>query len=151
MYEKLIKDRFWSKVAIKGPDDCHDWTASICSNGYGSFCIYSITHSAHRFAWLLTKGEIPEGKLVLHRCDNKLCCNPNHLYIGTQGDNIRDREARYSGYLKGRCSSIRKEAVEEMKNMRKNGISFSSIGAKFNISCRYASMIVTNQRGDNAR
>ena len=102
MYEKNLKDRFWSKVDIKGPDDCWNWKTSLLSAGYGSFCIDYKTHSAHRVAWELTNGTIPAKKNCLHKCDNKKCCNPKHLYIGTQGDNVGDREARCFGYLKGR-------------------------------------------------
>ena len=92
------KERFWSKINIKGPNDCWDWTAGLFSNGYGQFqfCEYKPRH-AHVVAWELTNGNIPKGKLILHKCDNKKCCNPNHLYCGTYGDNVRDVENRGLG------------------------------------------------------
>lgn len=63
---------------------------------------------AHRCAWRLWRGPIPEGKLVLHHCDNPRCINPDHLYLGTDADNVRDREAR------GRGGRRRKRAREAM-------------------------------------
>ena len=88
-----LKERFWSKVDIKGKDNCWNWKAST-SDGYGRFGIDRVIKLAHRVSWILTNGPIPEGKLVLHNCDNKLCVNPNHLYIGTHLDNMSDVHKR---------------------------------------------------------
>jgi hypothetical protein len=92
--------RFWKKVDQSGgPDACWVWTAGRGGTmGYGSFQMgtYRNTHHvrAHRMAWELTNGPIPAGKYVCHRCDNPPCCNPAHLFLGTQGDNLRDMYAK---------------------------------------------------------
>lgn len=95
-----IEDRFWSKVNRRGPDDCWLWLASLCQ-GYGQIAGTVDGKrrpvSAHRVAWELTHGAIPEGLSVLHRCDNPPCVNPAHLFIGTQPDNLSD--ARRKGRL----------------------------------------------------
>ncbi len=93
--------RFWDKVDKQGPEGCWVFTGSRNSDGYGSFNARPTTDRAHRAAWILTYGEIPESMSVLHRCDNPPCCNPNHLFLGTHLDNVRDR------HLKGRSRGPR--------------------------------------------
>jgi hypothetical protein len=86
-----VDERFWSKVNIKGEDDCWNWMANIDTPGYGGFKYNGKKMNSNRVAWILTRGEIPKGLWVLHKCkENRLCCNPNHLYLGTRSDNARD-------------------------------------------------------------
>ena len=91
-------DRFWDKVKKAGPDDCWEWQLGVGSHGYGKFTQgrqWEMT--AHRFAYTITHGEIPKGQVVRHKCDNRRCCNPAHLELGKQGDNIRDMHVRRKG------------------------------------------------------
>jgi hypothetical protein len=90
-----LEDRFWKKVDIKGPDDCWEWNASKSSNGYGCFKYNTKTLHSHRVSYEIANSSIPEGKMILHKCDNKGCCNPNHLYAGTHSDNIIDSMTRH--------------------------------------------------------
>jgi len=83
------KTRFWAKVEIRGPGDCWEWAASK-RDGYGAFGISGVLFSAHRIAWFLANGLIPDGMFVCHKCDNRGCCNQKHLFTGTQEDNLRD-------------------------------------------------------------
>jgi hypothetical protein len=97
-YPQYIIDRFWSKVDKPNQNGCREWIAGLHGlgprNRYGAYWDGTKMIKAHRFAWIVTNGDIPEEKLVLHKCDNKICCNTEHLYIGTEGDNIGDRESR---------------------------------------------------------
>lgn len=90
---------FWDRVNKKGDDDCWEWTGSILPNGYGqvrSNPIGLVSNrkrkiiSTHKAAYILSKGKIPRGMFVLHKCDNKTCCNPNHLFLGNNKDNMND-------------------------------------------------------------
>ena len=81
--------RFCSNFIVSDIDDCWEWKASKSGDGYGAFYMDNKNISAHRASWQLYFGDI--GNLyVLHRCDNKICINPNHLFLGTALDNSRD-------------------------------------------------------------
>lgn len=86
------KDRFWEKVDKKDEDECWYWTACIQSGGYGFFGLHhGELYLAHRFSWMLANNkEIPEDMFVCHSCDQPLCVNPAHLWLGTPKDNQRD-------------------------------------------------------------
>ncbi len=92
VYNKCTgKERFWSRVNIKSKDDCWEWQAATDKNGYGRLGYKEKSgQGAHRVSWELVNGPIPDGLWVLHKCDNTKCCNPNHLYLGTHIDNVKD-------------------------------------------------------------
>lgn len=92
MTSSSVEDRFWSKVA-KG-EGCWEWKASLATTGYGQFMYEGRPHGAHRISWMLTNGEIPADAWVLHKCDNRLCVRPDHLYLGDPAANARDTHGR---------------------------------------------------------
>lgn len=81
--------RYWDKINIKGEDDCWEWQASL-NDGYGQIRFEGKVKLSHQVSWISSNGPIPKGKCVLHKCDNRKCCNPKHLYIGTRSDNNTD-------------------------------------------------------------
>ena len=94
--------RFWAKVDRSGGREaCWPWIAGRNKGGKGyGVCGYDSPtgdRMAHRVAWFLANGPIPDGMSVLHRCDNPPCCNPAHLFLGTYLDNARDRQAKGRG------------------------------------------------------
>lgn len=90
-------ERFWAKVDKS--DDCWIWTGSKKSNGYGSFAWPNREHIeyAHRVAFIISVRELGAEECVLHHCDNRLCVNPQHLFVGSHTDNIQDMLSKKRG------------------------------------------------------
>lgn len=87
---EFITTRIFPHIIVS-PAGCWEWQRSKDNVGYGTFKdVTRKTHKLHRLMYQLYKGSIPEGMLVCHTCDNPACCNPDHLWVGTQKDNIRD-------------------------------------------------------------
>ncbi len=106
-----LAERLWARVDRRGPGDCWVWAGCKQWNGYGRIGRggSGLTILTHRAAWEMANGPIPEGMRVLHTCDNPPCCNPAHLFLGTQADNGADM-AR-----KGRAARLRGEMNAEAK------------------------------------
>ena len=90
------RQRFYSKTR---PGPCLEWTASKNHSGYGWFSLEGRAWLAHRVAWILERGPIPDGLCVLHTCDNPSCVAIDHLWLGTQADNNRDMDAKGRRYI----------------------------------------------------
>lgn len=90
---KELKRRLLKRISIK-PNGCWWWTGSAVTGGYGNMSYKRQSLYTHRASWIVHNGPIPKGLSVLHRCDNRLCINPEHLYLGTQADNIADMHAK---------------------------------------------------------
>jgi predicted XRE-type DNA-binding protein len=124
-----IKQRFLAKVR-EAESGCHEWQAGQARGGYGKFTVWPKTTTAHRVAYELFVAPIPQGKSVLHRCDNRLCVNPSHLFIGTVVDNIRDMDEKQR---RGTRSKLTNVDVEQIKQMLADRFSQQSIAEKFNV------------------
>ncbi|MCK5615059.1 HNH endonuclease [Candidatus Pacearchaeota archaeon] len=87
---------FW-KNTKKLENGCIEWQKTVSTAGYGRLRLDGNTILAHRLSWIITNGPIPDGMFVLHKCDNPLCVNPDHLFLGTQNDNMQDmiKKGRY--------------------------------------------------------
>lgn len=136
--ELSLDEKFQAK---RGPKDlvtgCIEWTGSRVPNGYGQIRRGEVLVLAHRLAWELKHGPIPEGMKVLHTCDNPPCCNEEHLFLGTDADNSADmvakgRQARQKGEAHGN-SKLTENDVLEIRRRLVAGESQRKIAVAFGV------------------
>jgi hypothetical protein len=153
MKRKTLDEKFWPYVAKS--DGCWLWTGHGGSHGYGR-----INHAfgrdtaigAHRYSWVLHKGPIPDGMLVCHHCDNRLCVNPDHLFLGTTFDNNRDmteKGRRRSNPPKGDASVVAKLSasdVREIRTRRGKGEAVMALAREFGVCESAIRQVVNRQR-----
>lgn len=128
-------DRFMGKVDASG--DCWVWTGSVAPNGYGRFFLDGKVVYAHRAAYELTHGTIPDGLYVCHHCDNPRCVQPDHLFLGTPSDNALDK--------------VQKGRANPYKNRKRAPFVSLTCGACGGTFERLASDVSKNQRWGNKR
>lgn len=111
---EMDKARFWSKVKDTGY--CWEWQAGKDSSGYGTFKVFGKDEKAHRVAYSIINGDIPEDLHVLHKCDNPACVNPTHIFTGTPRDNMNDKIRKGRGKTIGRASKYHGVAFRKDSN-----------------------------------
>lgn len=125
---------------------CLEWQGCVDSLGYGKcgrFVDGVKYHLAHRWAWAEENGPIPDGLLVCHRCDNPRCCNVEHMFLGTDAENVADREVKGRG-LKGR-SRYSDDDVAEMARLRAGGMRVRRIGQRFGCTGTHVTWLLRNR------
>lgn len=148
---------------VKLPSGCWGWNRYIHPDGYGLLCCYmrksSYTLRAHRVSYELFKGAVPKDKHVLHQCDNRYCCNPNHLYLGTDKDNALDiiQRGHNPGWIQkgdrvwAKLVSENKrkfsdEDIIKMKKLIKKGWSQKQIANKYGVNPSNVSRALNGKR-----
>ena len=137
-YDSTIA-RFWSKVDVRGPDECWLWTDKPC-RGYGHFTVRRPTKriwKAHAFSFALAFGD-RTAPCVLHRCDVPLCVNPSHLWQGTQKENIADmvakgRQHHQRGSSNGNAR-LTEQDIAEMRRLLAVGTLQTAIAERFGVT-----------------
>jgi len=148
-------ERFWSKARRGSRTQCWPWLAARLANGYGRFSVAGDVVGAHRFAYELARGPIPAGLFVCHRCDNRRCVNPGHLFVGTARDNAADMAQKGrstagrrrpgtgpAGERNGRCR-LPDRRVAELRAARDRGVALRALARRFGISKSQAHNIAT--------
>jgi len=145
--DAAVEERFWAKVSRGDGDACWTWTAAVWGNGYGCFRMEGRPASAHRVSWSFTNGAIPDGAHVLHRCDNRRCVNPAHLFLGTHADNMRDMAAkgRATGWppsarariphgSRVKTSKLTESDVAEIRELMKSGARGTDVARRYGVT-----------------
>lgn len=143
-----IEQRFWSKVDKSGgKDSCWPWTGGTWRDGYGLFSINSHPKRAHRVAFELSGMTIPAGYQVCHKCDNRGCCNPDHLFPGTNADNTADKvsKSRQAFGERIRKNPFSKIKVDALKRLSEAGWRPKTLAIFFGISRGYVYKIINGR------
>lgn len=143
-----VATRLWPKIAKMDPDKCWPWTASTNEHGYGTIKEggkKGRSVLAHRAVYEDVFGPIPDGLNVLHRCDNPPCCNPGHLWLGTQSDNARDMHEKGRWKLNksydGEGNPAAKLTVKEVLEIRNASEPHDQIASRYGITASNVSVI----------
>lgn len=146
--DESVKARFWSKVHIAGANDCWTWTGSRSQRGYGAIKIGGMARKASHVALILDRRPRPSADAgALHTCDNPPCCNPAHLFWGTQADNVAD--ASKKGRMRsprGEQSPRTKITQVEAREIRESTLGCVALGKKYGISPSHASNLRKGRR-----
>ena len=142
-----IEERFWSRVNKGAPDQCWPWRGWRSKKGYGQFSFQHVgKHYTHRLAVILSGRNTPAGMIVMHACDNPPCCNPAHLRIATNADNLADMRAKGRGstrrgpsYLSNprraspNVTKLKKSDIATIRCLVAQGIVQREIAAQFGV------------------
>lgn len=147
------KANFFRRIKINQDTGCHEWQATKTKGGYGQVSLFGRMFSVHRVAYFLATGNDPSGLDTCHTCDNPSCCNPDHLFIGTTSENMRDcaakgRANKPRGDMNGarihpetRCRGeahwsckLTAESVRAIRDSHSAGVRQNRLAAEFGVS-----------------
>jgi hypothetical protein len=132
---RTLQERFNAKYVPEPNSGCWLWLGALMPNGYGRFEMHRFDEYAHRASWILHRGAITDGLYVLHKCDIPSCVNPDHLFLGTQQDNLDDCR------MKGRTrrgaqvwnAKLDDDKVRAIRKLLSLGVSQQAIADKFGV------------------
>lgn len=138
-------ERMAKKIKITD-SGCWEYLGCGLPNGYKKVGRDGVTWLAHRYAYHVNKGPIPDGMHVCHHCDNRACVNPAHLFLGTREDNMRDMiskgrhdfsNLRTGTWIANRKNLIPAEKIQKMRELRASGVAGTQIAKEFGVSFQY--------------
>lgn len=143
-----FEERFWAKALVG--DGCWDWAGSLMPNGYGQMSVipWPKKEYAHRIAFTLTNGLVPEGMDVCHSCDNRRCVRPSHLWLGTRADNLQDmvRKGRSTMGARNSQAKLRTKDVLAILAASAAGESKHQLAASFGVAPGHITQILSGRR-----
>jgi hypothetical protein len=154
-----LEQRLWRSVDKTSDDGCWAWIGMTCRIGYGTIRSGNKMKKCHRVSYELACGPIPDGLKVLHKCDNRICVNPAHLFLGTQRDNIADMVAkgrhirghRASALHKGEANAAAKLKADDVRHIRDAVGTQDAIAVRYGVSRSLISMIRSRRIWDSVR
>jgi hypothetical protein len=143
-------ENFWSQVDKNGPNGCWLWTGQVNEDGYGRVKWKCKSVAVHRLACELSGKPIPENLRGLHHCDNPPCCNPDHIYPGTQFDNMRDRKVRGRDYDKhgegNPNAKLNYQKAQHIRELYASGLhTHLSLSKEFSVSANTINSVLTGK------
>ncbi|CAK0777783.1 HNHc domain-containing protein [Gammaproteobacteria bacterium] len=138
---KTLHERFSTKYKVDSATGCWNWVSNINSAGYGTFYSRQGNIYAHRVSFELHKGIVPRAMLVCHSCDNKKCVNPEHLFVGTYQDNLKD-SIKKDRWIR---SFTEEQAAEIRRRYQAGGVTQTSIAKEKGVSISTINLIVNNK------
>lgn len=143
-------DRLWNRTDRSS--GCWIWTGCVDGSGYGLISLNGKMVKTHRLSWVLSNGQIPEGLFVCHHCDNRKCINPDHLFIGTNKDNMQDkvRKGRKNGGGPAMgehngSAKMNAKKVIKIRELHKNGMSEKKISKQIGVGKSQVHRIIARQ------
>ena len=162
MPAKNTPENFWSRVDVRGASDCWNWTGALTSSGYGNLSYDGRSVQAHRLAYSLSSGGISRStgfrvlgrakayrRFVLHRCDNRKCCNPAHLFLGSMRTNQLDAYAKgrkkqpQSKHTNAKLSDVQVITIRTLYDA--GGVPQEALAERYSVSQRCISLIVRRE------
>ena len=145
---RTLQERFEEKFVKGEADSCWNWMSTKIWNGYGRLSFDGRPQLAHRVAWMFYVGDIPNGLCVLHRCDNRGCVNPSHLFLGTYADNVHDcmnkgRRVDNAGEKHGHAK-LTEEQVKTIRARRSDGALGVDLAREFGVTKQTISKITNH-------
>jgi hypothetical protein len=132
-----MRQRFWGYVSCCSDGECWEWTGTITPRGYGYLRIGGSGNPrhAHRISWVIHNGVIPNGMFICHHCDNRLCVNPDHLFLGTPLDNTQDMIKKGRRNLEGHPKKLTPDLVREIRSLYAGGDhSYRDLARRFDVN-----------------
>lgn len=150
---EITLDILRGRCRINPDTDCWEWMNCVQGNGYGRINANRKSTYVHRLAYKLAKGDVPAGKEVCHKCDNRRCCNPSHLFAGTRMENVRDakKKGRLSSGIKHGLSVVSHvrarakltlEKAREIRRLRASGLCSKEISKRFGVDVSTVRLVV---------
>ena len=141
-FEDMARQKLRERVTKDPKTECLLWQGATVTNGYGAITMNNEQYMTHRLAWSFAKGPIPSDLYVLHKCDVRRCINIDHLYLGTQLDNMRDMVRRTLPKKWAHSSKLSRDAVLAIRSDKRK---HKLIAADYAISASYVSLIKTGR------
>lgn len=143
----LTQERIKNRSVIDPVTECWNWGGNLHRQGYGVIRSNRVHHLAHRASYAVFKGDIPDGMFVCHKCDNRKCVNPDHLFLGTVQDNQRDmaKKDRSTYGEKSSSAKLTEADVTLILAIKDSGKTHQQIADLFNVSRPLVSMIFSGK------
>lgn len=132
-----LEQRLWSRVDKSTPNGCWEWQGKRSQSGYGRIMYGNKETSVHRVVWELVNGPIADGVVICHQCDNPSCCNPDHLFEGTQQDNLlnmRSKQRHAFGSRHGQTKLTESDVVEIRRRHSAGEVSQQELAQEYRVA-----------------